>query len=138
MMTAVFKVTTLRQSNNPASGKAPRHQDQKKAGQVKSNVKSMISTFFDVKGIVHKEFVPTAQNVNSGFYCDVLRLLRENVRRRRSKLWRERAWLLQHDNAPSPLPSSPTSFWPKTKRLSSPIHHTPLIWHPVTSSYFKK
>ena len=95
-------VTTLRQSNNPPSGKAPRHKGQKKARQVqKSNVKSMINTFFGVKGIVHKEFAPTGQSVNSGFYCDVLRRLRENVRRRRPKLWREQTWLLHHDNAPS-------------------------------------
>ena len=26
----------------------------------------------------------------------------------------------------------------RTKWLSSPIHPTPLIWHPVTSSYFQK
>jgi hypothetical protein len=36
------------------------------------------------------------------------------------------------------LPSSPTSFWRKTKLLLSPTHRTPLIWHPVTSSYFQK
>jgi hypothetical protein len=40
----------------------------------------MIATFFDVE-IVQKEFVQTGQTVNSGFYCDVLRGLRENVRR---------------------------------------------------------
>ena len=51
----------------------------KKARQVKSNVKNIIITFFDVKGIVQKEFVPTGQTVNPGFYCDVLRRLRENV-----------------------------------------------------------
>jgi len=34
--------------------------------------------------------------------------------------------------------ASPTSFWQKTKLLLSPTHHTPLIWHPVTSSYFLK
>ena len=33
--------------------------------------------------------------------------------------------------------SSPTSFWRKTKLLLSSTHHTPLIWHPVTSSYFQ-
>jgi hypothetical protein len=36
------------------------------------------------------------------------------------------------------LPSSPRSFWPNTKWLSSPTHRTPLIWHPVTSSCFQK
>ena len=36
------------------------------------------------------------------------------------------------------LPSSPTSFWRTTKLLLSPTHRTPLIWHPVTSSYFLK
>jgi hypothetical protein len=29
-------------------------------------------------------------------------------------------------------------FWQNTKWLSSPTHRTPLIWHPVTSSYFQK
>jgi hypothetical protein len=29
-------------------------------------------------------------------------------------------------------------FWWNTKCLSSPTHCTPLIWHPVTSSYFQK
>jgi hypothetical protein len=38
--------------------------------------------------------------VNSGFCCDVLRRLRENVRRRRPELWREQIWLLHHDNGP--------------------------------------
>jgi len=39
----------------------------KKIRQVKSNVKSMIITFFDVREIVHEEFVPTDQTVNSEF-----------------------------------------------------------------------
>jgi hypothetical protein len=39
--------------------------------------------------------------VNSGFYCDVLRRLRGNVRRRRPELWRVQTWLLNHHNAPS-------------------------------------
>jgi hypothetical protein len=36
------------------------------------------------------------------------------------------------------LLSSPSSFWRKTKWLSSPTHCSPLIWHPVTSFYFQK
>jgi hypothetical protein len=45
--------------------------------------------------------------------------------------------LLHHDNARLTFPSSPSSFWRNTKRLSSPTHRTPLISHPVTS-YFQK
>jgi len=52
--------------------KSPTSPRPKKARHVKSNVMSMITTFFDIKGIVHKEFVPTGQTLNSRFYCDVL------------------------------------------------------------------
>jgi hypothetical protein len=37
----------------------------KKATQVKSKVKSMLINFFDIKGIVHKEFVLAGETVNS-------------------------------------------------------------------------
>jgi hypothetical protein len=50
-------------------------------------VKSMIIIFFDIKGIVHKEFVLAGQTVNSACYCDVLWQLYENVQKLRSKLW---------------------------------------------------
>jgi hypothetical protein len=36
------------------------------------------------------------------------------------------------------LPCSPSIFWLNTKWLSSSANRTPLIWHSVTSSYFKK
>ena len=64
-----YDLETKQQSSQWKSPKSPRP---KKARQVKSNVKSMIIAFFDVKRIVHKEFVPTGQSVNSEFYCDVL------------------------------------------------------------------
>jgi transposase len=45
---------------------------------------------------------PTGETGNSGLHCDVLRRLRENVRRRRPELWRkQQTRLLHHDNAPS-------------------------------------
>ena len=125
---------TTQQSSQWKSPTSPRPTT---ARQVKSNVKSMIITFFDVKGTVHKEFVPTGQTVNSGLYCDVLRRLRENVRRRRPNFGENRPGCFTMTTPRLTLPSSPTSFWRKTKLLSSPTHRTPLIWHPVTSSYYQ-
>ena len=75
---------TKRQSSQWKSPTSPRP---KKARQVKSNLKSMIITFFDIKGIVHKEFVPTGQTVNSGLYCEVFRRQREKVRGHRPQLY---------------------------------------------------
>ncbi|PNF23785.1 hypothetical protein B7P43_G16799 [Cryptotermes secundus] len=81
--------------------KTPTSPRPKKARQVRSNVKTMLICFFDVNGIVHKEFVPPGQTVNQHFYLDVLRRLRESVRRKRSEMWRNGKWLLHHDNAPA-------------------------------------
>jgi hypothetical protein len=61
----------------------------KKARQVKSKVKSMLIIFFDIKGIVHNEFVLADQTVNFAHYCDVLRRLRENVRKLCPDIWQK-------------------------------------------------
>jgi hypothetical protein len=68
---------------------------------VKSKVNSMLTILFDIKVIVHKEFVLAGQAVNFAHYCDVLGRLRENVRTLRPELWRQKNWLLHHDNAAS-------------------------------------
>jgi transposase len=66
--------------------------------------------FFDVKGLVHRKFVLPKMTVNSDFYCDVLRRLRENARRKRPELWRNHNWLLHHDNAPAHTSLKTTEF----------------------------
>jgi hypothetical protein len=38
----------------------------------KSRLKTMLLTFFDIRGIVHYEFVPTGQAVNHVYYLEVL------------------------------------------------------------------
>jgi len=65
------------------------------------NVDLVFFFFFDQKGIVHKEFVPPGQTVNAALYVEVLRLLRENVRRKPPDQWQNNIWLLHHDNAPA-------------------------------------
>jgi hypothetical protein len=53
---------------------------------MKCKVKSILIIFFDIKGIVLKEFVLGGQAVHSAYYCDVLLRLRENVRRLRTEI----------------------------------------------------
>jgi len=67
----------------------------------KSRVKIMLLTFFDIRGIVHYEFVPTAQTVNQVYYLEVLEGLREKVRRKRPEIFANNSWILHQDNAPA-------------------------------------
>ena len=60
-----------------------------------------VDRFFDIQGIVHKEFVPIGQTVNCKFYCEVLKRLREGIRRKRSDKWKNNNWFLHHDNLPT-------------------------------------
>ena len=76
--------------------KSPGSPRPKKARQVRSNIKSILICFFDQKGIVHKEFVPSGQTVNAAFYVEVLKRLRKNVRRKLPDQWRNNTWLLHH------------------------------------------
>jgi hypothetical protein len=45
--------------------KIPNSQRPKRARQVANKVNSMFIIFFDIKGIVHKEFILVGQTVNS-------------------------------------------------------------------------
>ena len=61
----------------------------------------MLIAFFDVRGIVHTEFLPQGQIVNQHVYKDVLRRLIRSVRDKRRDLWVNDSWVLHHDNAPA-------------------------------------
>lgn len=50
--------------------------DQSRAGRlVKSNIKIWLICFFDVRGVVHSEFVPPCQTVDQTINMDVLKRL---------------------------------------------------------------
>jgi hypothetical protein len=61
----------------------------------------MLIVFSDIQGIVHKEFVPPGETVNGKFYCEVLKRLREGIRRKRPEKWKNNNWFLHHDNVPA-------------------------------------
>lgn len=87
-----------RQSLQWKSPSSPRPQ---KARMSKSKVKVMLITFFDIKGIIHFEFLECGTTVNQHVYKAILQRLREKIRRKRRDLWENGSWILHHDNAPA-------------------------------------
>jgi hypothetical protein len=53
----------------------------KKHTRVVQKSRSCSLFFFDIRGVVHHEFVPQGQTVNAAFYVEVLKRLCESVRR---------------------------------------------------------
>ena len=105
--------------------KTPASPRPKKARQVKSNVKVMMVVFFDEAGVVHHEYAPHGQTVNQTYYLEVLRRLRDAVRRKRPEKWRRNSWFLHHDNAPAHRALSIREFLAK--------HNIPTVDHPPYS-----
>jgi hypothetical protein len=52
-----------------------------------SQMKTMLITFFDIKGIFHFEFFPQGQTVNPAYYMEILKRLREDMGRKRPEFW---------------------------------------------------
>jgi [histone H3]-lysine36 N-dimethyltransferase SETMAR len=113
---------TKRQSSQWKTPSSPRP---KKARQVRSSVKTMLIVFFDTDGVVHHEFVPQGQTVNQWYYLDVLKRLRDAVRRKRHSKWQSGVWMLHHDNAPAHSALSIVEYLAK--------HNVPLVPQPPYS-----
>ena len=92
----------------------------------------MLICFFDQVGIIHREFVPPGMIVNADFCCDILRRLRENVRRKRPQKWQNKNLIIYHDNAPAHRSFNVSQFLAKNNMTVIPHNHP--IWLPVTFS----
>ncbi len=102
---SVFEIETKQQSCEwvPKGDQAARP---RKALHQRSTKKAMFTVFIDVKGAILAEFKDPGDTVCAENYCDLLRRLKENIRRRRPELWQMkedgyRTFQLHHDNAPS-------------------------------------
>ncbi|GFW84818.1 uncharacterized protein TNCV_681061 [Trichonephila clavipes] len=91
--------TIPKQSSSRHNGKPPALLGQRK--HVRSKFKVMLIVFFDAVGIAHHEYALQGQTVNKEFYLDVMRRLREAVRRKRPVMWASSRWMLHHDEAPA-------------------------------------
>ena len=87
----------------------------------------MSITFYDLKGIVQKKFVPEGRTVNGEYYLGVLDRLWERIGRVRPEYPAGKQLFLLHDNAPPHKTKKVNEFLMK-KRIS-------LINHPPYSPY---
>ncbi|GFX97903.1 uncharacterized protein TNCV_4905541 [Trichonephila clavipes] len=89
---------TKQQSSQWKTSGSPRP---KKAWPVRSKIKVMLIVCFNAVGIAHHAYAPQGLTVNKEFYLDVMRRLREDVRRKRPVFWASSRWMLHHDGAPA-------------------------------------
>jgi hypothetical protein len=73
----------------------------KKQRMSKSKIKTMLLCFFDVRSIVHFEFLLEGTTVNQTFFVEVLKRLVDAMRRKRGELWRDGSLIVCHDNVPA-------------------------------------
>ena len=76
----LYDPQTKRQSSEWKSLNSPRS---KKFKLDRSKGKVMLEVFFDYRGIVHFEFIPEGRTVNKELYVNVLKRLRNAIRRKR-------------------------------------------------------
>ena len=62
--------------------KLPEELRTKKALQVRSNLKDLLSVFFDYNGEVHHKFLPQGRTANKEYYLEVMHRLREAIRQK--------------------------------------------------------
>ena len=54
-----------------------------------------------LSGNADHEYLPEGSTVNQTYYIEVLKRLRDAIRRKRPELWRSGDWFFHHDNAPA-------------------------------------
>ena len=76
-------------------------QTQKSSPSSIQNQGAAHSFFFYASGVVHHEYLPEGSTVNQTYYNEVLKRLRDAIRRKRPELRRSSDWFFHHDNAPA-------------------------------------
>jgi histone-lysine N-methyltransferase SETMAR len=110
-------------SANPCIRRDPLHQEKKKHGRASPFWKQWWSSFIDLRGIVHIDWVPEGQTVNQVYYKEILTTLLERVWRKRPEIWKNGSRILHHDNTPALNAVSVKKFLEKHK--ISVLEHPP-------------
>ena len=93
-----YDVETNVQSSQWTNKTSPRP---KKARQVRSKIKVLLTVVLDASEVVHHEYLPKGSTVNQTYYIEVLKRLRDAFRQKKPELWRSGDWFFHHDNAPA-------------------------------------
>lgn len=93
-----YEPSTKRDSSEWVGAGDPRP---KKSRLQQSRVKTLLTVFFDSKGIIHQEFTPQGQTVTGQYYLGVLTRLLARINRVRPEYKEQGSWSLLHDNAPA-------------------------------------
>ena len=121
MLIVVYGEATL--DSHARHSRSPRP---KKARQVRSNVKVLLTVFCDCSSVVHHEFLPQGRTVNKEYYLQITCNLREAIRQKRPDLWKNKNWLLHYDNASVHTSLLVRKFLAKNNTLMMPQHRGPL------------
>jgi hypothetical protein len=95
----------------------------------KSGLKTILIVFFDIRGIVRKDFVPQGTTVNSHCYLGVMQRLYERMRRVIRDVLDTNSWLLLRDCA-----LSVKHFL--AKKAVTTIEHPPYLPDFAPADYF--
>ncbi len=68
-----------------------------KALRSRSQKKVMLVLFFDHSGVIHIEFLNRNRRINSEVYIEILRRMRESLRRKHPVLWANHNWFLHQE-----------------------------------------
>ncbi|GFX72672.1 hypothetical protein TNCV_4062681 [Trichonephila clavipes] len=86
---------TMQQNDKVLNGSQKIHHNKKKKKNKENSIqiKTMLITFFDDRGIIHKGFFPTLQTVTGRYYLAILKRLMARYRRIHPEYWTESSWV---------------------------------------------
>jgi hypothetical protein len=76
----------IKKANENGSNENSRNPHDPRKLACQSQMNAMLNTMFDIKGNVHFKFILKGQTINQTYYVEMVKRLREAVRRKRPEL----------------------------------------------------